>query len=133
MDNEILRWAKLYIKQRDVLKKEISEIEDNGDNEFIVKKKDSNDFSCFASKEIDVGLIKDKEDFWYVTQNKKKNIDILNNNWNLFLKKNGKVVFIDLQTGFKWIINIKAHSMIIKDDEQLKKSLQAMYKNSKSE
>tara|TARA_Y100000310_G_scaffold306192_1_gene347078 strand:+ start:536 stop:985 length:450 start_codon:yes stop_codon:yes gene_type:complete len=126
----LIDWAKHFIKNKDILKKEIESIEENKNADLYVKKKDSELFVHILPILKEDFFEKLEKDKFYniITINNKENFDSLLNAWNTlkhfpFLT----IYFINpFSPETKWIIQPNVHERI-HDKQAFKTGLKSLF------
>ena len=129
----LLEWAINYIKNRDLLKKNIESIEKSKEDGFIVNFKDKKQYFIVKPFIEDFSEIINKinkgEYFSLVIFNTKENFKAIVDNWNILIEfKNLSIYFVNpfSQLDKKWIIYPYTHHKI-SDKASLEIGLRTMF------
>jgi len=124
-----LEWAIPYIKSRDSFKKEIINIINN-DNQIIVEKNNSKEiYKEIETKDIqNIEINNDFDINWFILENSNSNIDEVVENWNRLIDPKIRLIFVELKTNRKWLLNPNIHSKIV-EEQNIKKSLKTIKNN----
>ena len=114
----LLEWAITFLRNRDIVKKQIVSIEGKKDElGFIVHCKDRKKFFVlvtYLEKSV-FGKIKNNEDFCILTLNNKANVEFVISNWNELSNFNSLAIYFlnpFSDTGKVWVINPHVHNSI---------------------
>lgn len=124
---ELYEWTKHYIKFKDCIKKQITEMifEDNQ----IVAKGKNEDKTYFIADKIknSIDKLNNKKTTIIICLNTKENINEINNEWNLLITK-PKLTIICAQptTNERWSIHPSTHHKI---SENIKYGLKTLYES----
>ncbi|MBD3259230.1 hypothetical protein GF371_01205 [Candidatus Woesearchaeota archaeon] len=133
------QWTLNYLKNRDIMLKRISTIEDKKDY-ILVKNKDETHIIVIVKEKL--GSIRSVLDEFkklekkhkaqkltLVLYNTKKNVDLLLKSWDAFLEfPSLSIVFANPSVNDKWIVSPAIHSKIA-DKKSLKHGLLSMFQN----
>jgi hypothetical protein len=131
MINDFLEWSVNYFKHKDIFEKKLRNIKEK-ENCLILEYKDKKDFVIntiqLNSKSIEQIKNTTKYNKKYLVCDKNEdNLEFLIKNWNNFLIDNVMIIFINLNSNQKFIINPKVHNMIAKGN--IKKSVETLFIN----
>lgn len=131
--DEYLDWTKPYIKHKDAFKKDIIELS-QVDNTFVVKKNKTTEvYVSVGDLDLSKALLKDYSKFdsiWFICNNTKSKISDVLNSWNkLSINPKFRIIFINLTSGARWLLNPSSHAKVI-PFESLENSLVILMNNS---
>lgn len=114
-------WAQIFLKQRDIIKREIAEIKEE-EKGFLIITKEGKEKKIIVEEELST-----KEANTIICLNTKKNVEKIINMWQeLSQKEDLLVVFASPKTNEKWLVKPYHHNKI-SDKESLKQGLLSMY------
>jgi len=117
-------WTKIFLKQRDLVKREIKSIEETI-NGFCITKKDGQQNTVLVVEELTNTITEEVN--YIICLNTKKNTKYLADKWEDFAKHEQlMVVFANPVTNEKWLIKPHHHNKIA-DKKSLQQGLMAMY------
>jgi len=127
---DLKEWAKIYVKHKDIMKKEIVSI-NNTDTGFNVKYKDRDcEFIIVPElKEGDIKGLSDDKNRVLVLLNSKKNLDFIIKKWNtLKVLKNLAIYFVNPASSSDkvWILRPYVHNSIC-DNSSLATGLKSIF------
>lgn len=122
-------WAIHYIKQKDLVKKDLISYKEEEDK-ILCDYKEGVKATYYCKENLELGKIKtvkDDEITYFVCICNEHNFKILTDNWDLFkTKKNLIFIFLNLKLAEKWVIKPFVHAKIA-DPATLKQGLRTMY------
>ncbi|MFH1398631.1 MAG: hypothetical protein ABIG95_00795 [Candidatus Woesearchaeota archaeon] len=124
---ELLEWASIYIKHRDLVLRRIKDIQVKPDQLIVAYKDDTVEIVLADPSMQNCQPVKEKTTF--ITINTKPNLAILFQNWKTYSQiKELTIIFINPNSELdtKWIIRPYIHSRIC-DEASLKTGLKAMF------
>jgi len=117
----IKEWSHIFLKQRDIIKKEIAELVETKEG-FHIRTKTGGEKRVIVNEEL-----KEEKANIIICLNSKKNIEQLVKEWNSYAKEEKLlIVFANPKTNEKWLIKPHNHNKI-SDKESLKQGLMSMY------
>jgi len=126
---DLTEWAVHYIKQKDLVKKDLVSYKEEKDR-VLCEYKEGIKATYYCKENLDLSKIKsvkDDEITFFVCMCNEHNFRILVDNWDLFKKKNNLTfIFLNPNIAEKWIIKPFVHSKIA-DPATLKQGLRTMY------
>lgn len=118
-------WSNIFLKQRDIIKKEIADIQEIEEG-FIIHTKNGEEKKVLVMEELKKEVKLDEVSS-ICTLNNKKNVVTLVNNWKEYAQQeNLLIVFVHPQKNEKWLLKPYHHEKI-SDNESLKQGLLAMH------
>jgi len=127
MEN-IIEWAKLYLKHKDIVKKNIIDIKEDNNSLFIETKEGKELGICSEDLPIDIPNLEQYNKLYIFVKHKKENLNALIQRWEeLTHIKILLIFFVDYKKDKKWIISPFSHSKVASDN--IEKSLKALYSN----
>jgi hypothetical protein len=126
---DLKEWIIEYVKNRDVFRKSIKSIEDNGSDVVITYK--STIEHCVISPVLADVLsdLDDKKNMVVVTSNKKENLKTLIDSWQTLINFPSLTIYFvnpKSTTEQKWVIRPHLHNKVA-DDDALKPGLQSIF------
>lgn len=118
---DLKEWTRIFLKQRDLLKREIEKIEENKRG-FLVHLKSGKERVVIVED-----LLADEEGQVLVCLNRKENVRTLVKHWEHYAAQEDLLmVFASPSTNEKWLIKPHHHAKIA-DEESFEQGLLAMY------
>lgn len=130
MDNALKEWTIAFVKNKDLAAKRIVKIEEKDkDNIINVVFKDKT-VRHYILEKLDEKLLKEinNNDFkTVVTLNMEENFNFLVKNWKKLCDiKNLNMIFVNMKTHDKWLLNPHLHSLIA-DPDSIEMGLRTMF------
>ena len=126
---DLKEWAIHYIKQKDLIKKDLISYKEEKDR-IVCEYKEGRKGIYLCNENLDLKRIKDIKDneaVSFVCICNEHNFKILTDNWDLFkTKQNLTFFFLNPNIAEKWIIKPAVHAKIA-DPATLKQGLRTMY------
>ena len=124
---ELIDWAVLFLKQRDLFKKEIINIDvDYDNNELIINKNTGLERVVVTTSLSDIKNIINKSPSIIITLNNKDNLRLLISNWRLLVKfESLKLFFVNPKNNESWALIPFLHDKVA-DKKTLKQGLTSM-------
>ena len=117
-------WTKIFIKQRDLIKREVINIEQTI-NGFVVTTKKGEQRTILVEEKLEAEM--NEQVKMISCLNTKENVNFLTENWKVFSKQEDLIIiFANPTTNEKWLIKPHHHAKIA-EEESLKQGLMAMY------
>ncbi len=121
---DLAEWGGVFIKQRDLVKREIDSVEKTNEGFLIMKKGGAKD-RVIVSEDLQPEKLRSNVGIM-ICINNKINVDAVHKNWKLFSKHEKLlVVFANPKTNEKWILKPHLHNRIA-EKESLKEGLMSM-------
>lgn len=118
---ELKEWTRIFLKQRDLIKREIRDIEETTHG-FLIHLKTGKERIVIVEE-----LLANEEAHVLVCLNTKENVRTLVKHWNHYAKQEDLLlVFANPKTNEKWLIKPHHHNKIA-DEESFEQGLLAMY------
>lgn len=121
-------WFKAYLKYKDVVRRNVDRIEDEGDSKVLVFHRDGSTkkYYCYNalddnSKSVGIGER-------VICLNTKQNFDYLLKNWDFFREKKTVFLFANPERNESWGVNAYMHSSI-SDKSSLKQGLKSLFES----
>ena len=132
MNERLCKWAKDFIRHRDLFHRKLESIEDN-ENGFIAYYKNKKEIYIIEDI-LDFENIPKDADVCFVTLNNHKNFNKLLTEWKIIISfSNLKIIFVEkIASGKHWIINPYIHDRI-SDKSSLKSGLKTLFDNAKND
>ena len=128
VSTELKEWAEIYLKNRDILQKTITGLEDtNGD--FIMYKTSGDVVFLIRPELSDIEGVVEKApgNTGLVLLNTKKNVDTVISNWDKLSKLKGLCIyFVNPKVNEKWLLYPYTHDQIT-EKVALKQGLQTLF------
>lgn len=128
---DIITKTKHYIQNKDIFEKSIIDIKEE-ENRIIVRKNKSKEIYLLAN-DLDLKKLEIEDEFekiWLLFTDEEKNLKKVIQEWNSLIKISEiRLMFMNIKTSGKWLINPKTHSKIV-GDKNLEKSLRSIRNNS---
>lgn len=122
---DLEEWSAIFLKQRDLVKREIERLEKQGSN-IIIHRKDGQEKLVAITQHLDAQQL-EKNPAVIICPNTRSNVEALAKAWNSFCKHQDLlVVFANTKTNEKWLLRPHLHDRVA-DDESLKVGLLAMH------
>ena len=130
MSQSLIEWSEQYFKHRDIIEKKLKNIKKEKNN-IILEYKDNKNIAFIMpvlDKELFAELkeLKDYAKKYVVTSLSATNIDFLVTNWKLFLIKNLILIFADIKSNNKVLLNPYVHNMI-SDPNNIDKAVRTLF------
>ncbi|MBN1377504.1 hypothetical protein JW949_04215 [Candidatus Woesearchaeota archaeon] len=126
---DLKEWTSIYVKHKDIIKKNIIKEEDKGSH-IEYEYKNHIKHSYFIIPELnnaDIDNINKKDFTTIVTRNKKENLDFLISEWEKLKEfPNMTFIFVNQELNTKWVIKPYTHHKI-SDEKSLVRGLTAMF------
>ena len=130
MNEDLKNWTLAYLKNKDMITKKIVKIDEDAKNSllnvqykdkpikhYILEKLDDKIFAHINTNDFKtIVCLNVEENFHFLTKNWKKLSDM----------KNLSIIFVNMKTHDKWLINPHVHSMIA-DPESIEQGLRTMF------
>jgi len=130
MNKELKEWTVQYVKNKDLAFRKLVKFEDDEKNNIInfhFKDKDNKHYILEKLDEKIISLINNSDWKTIVCLNIDENFDFLIKHWDKLSKiHNLNIIFVNLKTSEKWLINPKLHSMIA-DPDSIRIGLRTMF------
>lgn len=118
---DLKEWTKIFLKQRDSIKREIERIEET-EKGFLVKTKNGQERVVIVEE-----LLANEQAHTIVCLNTKENVETLIARWKHYAEQQDLLlVFATPKTNEKWLLKPYHHDKIA-DEESLKQGLLAMH------
>jgi len=130
MSQSLIEWSEQYFKHRDIIEKKLKNI-NKKDNSLILEYKDDKKIALIKpvlDKELFANLkeLKDYAKKYVITSLSETNIDFLIANWKLFLIKDMILMFADIKSNNKVLLNPYVHNMI-SDPDNIEKAVRTLF------
>ena len=125
--DKIIIWATEFIKNKDLVKKEITQIHEK-DTYVDITKKESSEIIVTNQEYLDKSSNFLADKVWVVFEMKKDVPKAITENWDFFTKPHIWLIIVNTKTHAKWLLHPIAHNKII-DSNNLEKSLTILQKN----
>ena len=125
----LIEWTKHYVKFKDCMKRQITEIEELEDRLLVHEKKEDKIY-CI-SEDLRTKLLTEVEcenRKYLVTLNALQNVKFLADNWQLIDDKEFTIIFANPKTNESWMVHPKTHSKI-SDSKTVKQGLMSLYES----
>lgn len=126
---ELKEWTIHYIKQRDLVTRDLVSYKEEGDKVLCEYKEGrKNTYFCTENLELNQAkAVKEDEPITFVCLCNEHNFKLLVDNWDLFkLKRALTFIFLNPDMAEKWVIKPYVHAKIA-DPATLKQGLRTMY------
>lgn len=124
---QLREWTKIYLKQRDLIKREIQSLDETAEG-LVKRKKDGSEEQIIIAERLDPGSLQ-KSPAAICCLNTKANVQTLETNWGTFSGKEGLLlIFANPKRNEQWLIKPHHHARIA-DPESLAQGLQAMHES----
>lgn len=116
MSQSLIEWGEQYFKHRDIIEKKLKNIKKQKNN-IILEYKDNKNIALVMpvlDKEL-FAKLKELDDYakkYVITSLSATNVDFLVANWKLFLIKGLILIFADIKSNNKVLLNPHIHNMI---------------------
>jgi hypothetical protein len=121
---DLREWAKLYVQHKDVIARRLQRTEEEGDH-LLFTFKDSL-LTAYPMEQLSLPHLEEKS--LIVTLHTKANVDTLLKRWKEFAAvKALTIVFVNLGSNEKWLINPHTHHMIA--DTNLEQGIRSIADN----
>lgn len=124
----LLSWAKAYIKYKDSVHRRISEMNvDESSKKIVIKNKNGSEdvYICIDHLEGSSDKIKDEK---VVCLNTKDNLDWLIKNWDSLKQSRNVFIFVNMATSESWSVHPSMHD-VVTEKSALKQGLLALFES----
>jgi hypothetical protein len=122
---DLQEWTHIFIKQRDLVKRELSDIKPEG-NGFLLVRKDGTTARAVVAEELNAEALQEKP-VLITCLNTKKNVKVLALRWRDFSSSPELlVVFANSKTNEKWLLKPHLHARVA-DEKSLEAGLLSMH------
>lgn len=125
---KLQEWTQIFLKQRDILKKEIAEIIEKDDEHLIISYTNGTQHVAITGKKLLVECL-EEHPLYISILNSKENVTTLAHNWKKFAaEKQLTIIFVEPKKNEKWLIKPHLHEKI-SEDEALVPGLMSMHES----
>jgi len=125
----LIEWTEQYIRFKDAMKKNIKEIRTEKNKLIIKEKNEEKEYLIEEKLDKTIENLKEKKQI-IVCLNTKENLNTLINKWDeVKNKKKLTIIFVQLETNDKWLIQPHTHDKI---SENISEGLKTLYESIKN-